>query len=63
MIDPKSDTQNIIELKIITTRVHDNNEILSGEVDDILFVKGSLVIQCGEGTALEVSYHADCDLE
>ncbi|KAL8472691.1 hypothetical protein ACS0TY_029136 [Phlomoides rotata] len=55
VIDPKSDKQNIIELKIITTRVLENNEILRGEVDDILFANGSLVIQCGEGTALEVS--------
>lgn len=63
VIDPETDKQNIIELKIITTRVLENNEISRGEVDDILYAKGSLVIQCGEGTALEVSYHIYCDLE
>ncbi|XP_047956412.1 methionyl-tRNA formyltransferase [Salvia hispanica] len=54
VIDPKTDQQNTIDLKIITTRVHDNNEIRNGEKDDIVFVKGSLIFPCGDGTALEV---------
>ncbi|KAL0343410.1 UNVERIFIED_CONTAM: Methionyl-tRNA formyltransferase [Sesamum angustifolium] len=32
-LDPKSGQHNIIELKIITTRVYGNNEIQSGEMD------------------------------
>ncbi|XP_042026084.1 methionyl-tRNA formyltransferase-like isoform X1 [Salvia splendens] len=54
VIDPKNDKPNTIDLKIITTRVHDNNEIRNGEKDDIIFVKGSLIFPCGDGTALEV---------
>ncbi|KAL0350306.1 UNVERIFIED_CONTAM: Methionyl-tRNA formyltransferase [Sesamum radiatum] len=54
-LDPKSGQHNIIELKIITTRVYGNNEIQSGEMDDIFFAKGSLIFPCGGGTALEVS--------
>lgn len=57
VIDPKIDQQHIIELKIITTRVHGNNEIQNGEMDDIFFAKGSLIFPCGGGTALEVSCH------
>ncbi|KAI3451812.1 hypothetical protein Pfo_008477 [Paulownia fortunei] len=54
VIDLKSGQQNIIELKIITTRVLGNNEIHSGEMDDIFFAKGSLIFSCSGGTALEV---------
>ncbi|KAK6152849.1 hypothetical protein DH2020_012488 [Rehmannia glutinosa] len=54
VIDPKSGQHNIVELKIITTRVYGNSEIQSGETDDVFFEKGSLVFSCGGGTALEV---------
>ncbi|XP_011099488.1 uncharacterized protein LOC105177900 isoform X1 [Sesamum indicum] len=54
VLDPKSGQHNIIELKIITTRVYGNNEIRSGQMDDIFFAKGSLIVPCGGGTALEV---------
>lgn len=57
MIDPKSDQSNTIDLKIITTRVNANNEIQNGEIDDVVFEKGSLIFPCGEGTALEVRCH------
>lgn len=63
VVDPKSGQQNIIELKIITSRVYGNNEIHSGPVDDIFFAKGSLIFPCGGGTALEVSCYFDCDSE
>ncbi|KAL0378017.1 UNVERIFIED_CONTAM: Methionyl-tRNA formyltransferase [Sesamum radiatum] len=53
VLDPKSGQHNIIELKIITTRVYGNNESQSGQTDDIFFAKGSLIFPCG-GTALEV---------
>ncbi|KAK4416438.1 Methionyl-tRNA formyltransferase [Sesamum alatum] len=54
VLDPKGGQHNIIELKIISTRVYGNNEIQSGQMDDILFAKGSLIFPCGGGTALEV---------
>ncbi|KAL0450056.1 UNVERIFIED_CONTAM: Methionyl-tRNA formyltransferase [Sesamum latifolium] len=53
VFDPKSGQHNIIELKIITTRVYGNNEIQSGQTGDIFFAKGSLIFPCGGGTALE----------
>ncbi|XP_022862601.1 uncharacterized protein LOC111382795 isoform X2 [Olea europaea var. sylvestris] len=52
--DPRSGQHNIIELKIITTRVYQNNKIEGGEADDVFFTQGSLVFPCGRGTALEV---------
>ncbi|KAL6507483.1 hypothetical protein OROGR_023678 [Orobanche gracilis] len=51
--DPKSGRHNIIELKIITTRVYGNSEIRNGGTDDVFLEKGSLVLSCGGGTALE----------
>ncbi|KAL2551879.1 formyltransferase [Forsythia ovata] len=52
--DPRSGQHNIIELKIITTRVCGSNKIQGGEADDVFFTQGSLVFPCGGGTALEV---------
>ncbi|KAK4393571.1 Methionyl-tRNA formyltransferase [Sesamum angolense] len=59
-LDPKSGQHNIIELKIITTRVYGNNEIQSGEMDDTFFAKGSLIFPCGGGTALEMDNSISC---
>lgn len=63
LIDPKTDKKNTIDLKIITTRVHESNDIQNGETDDIAFAKGSLIFPCGAGTSLEVSYNTDLDRE
>ncbi|KAE8022018.1 hypothetical protein FH972_007858 [Carpinus fangiana] len=54
VIDEKNGHQNIVELKIITTRVCGHRNIQGNEVDDITFVKGVLVFPCGGNTALEV---------
>lgn len=56
VFDQKSGEQNIIELKVITTRIYSGNNIQSGEVDDMIFTKDALVIPCGRGTALEVQF-------
>ncbi|KAG6383242.1 hypothetical protein SASPL_157014 [Salvia splendens] len=63
VIDPKNDKPNTIDLKIITTRVHDNNEIRNGEKDDIIFVKGSLIFPCGDGTALELAIYGVLEVQ
>ncbi|KAK2652409.1 hypothetical protein Ddye_012265 [Dipteronia dyeriana] len=55
IIDDKSGQQNIINLKIITTKVCSNPNIHTNEKDDnITYVKGALIVPCGECTALEV---------
>ncbi|KFK23577.1 hypothetical protein AALP_AAs59509U000100 [Arabis alpina] len=54
VLDDKSSQQNVLELKIITTRVCQDMELQAGEQDYVIFKKGSLVFPCGGGTALEV---------
>ncbi|KAG8384149.1 hypothetical protein BUALT_Bualt04G0088200 [Buddleja alternifolia] len=54
VIDPKSGQHNIIDLKVITTRVCNTAEISSNETGDVFFAKGSLIFPCGGGTLLEV---------
>lgn len=54
VIDPSSGESSIIELKIITTRIYSGIRSQDIEANDVLFTKGSLVIPCGGGTALEV---------
>ncbi|TXG69980.1 hypothetical protein EZV62_004915 [Acer yangbiense] len=54
IIDDKSGQQNIIDLKIITTKVCCNPNIQANEKDDITYVKGALIVPCGGCTALEV---------
>ncbi|XP_031093989.1 uncharacterized protein LOC115998538 [Ipomoea triloba] len=54
VIDSKSNQNSIVELKIITTRVYNSRIAQDGEADDLFFSKGSLIVPCGGGTALEV---------
>uniref|UniRef100_A0A6M2EBW3 Methionyl-tRNA formyltransferase, mitochondrial n=1 Tax=Populus davidiana TaxID=266767 RepID=A0A6M2EBW3_9ROSI len=54
IVDDENDHRNIVELKIITTRVCDHSIVQGDEVDDITYVKDSLVFPCGRSTALEV---------
>ncbi|XP_049357890.1 uncharacterized protein LOC125822526 [Solanum verrucosum] len=54
VIDPSNGESSIIELKIITTRIYGGIRSQDIEANDVLFTKGSLVIPCGGGTALEV---------
>lgn len=54
VIDKKNGHHNILELKIITTRICGHNNVQGNEVDDITFFKDALVFPCGGCTALEV---------
>ncbi|KAI4321366.1 hypothetical protein MLD38_034756 [Melastoma candidum] len=50
----KEGESNILELKIITTRVSDQIEIKDNNIDFIAFNRGALLIPCGGSTVLEV---------
>lgn len=54
VVDNKNGHHNMLELKIITTKVcsHSNNPV--NQADDISFQKGALVFPCGGSTLLEV---------
>ncbi|KHG07181.1 Methionyl-tRNA formyltransferase [Gossypium arboreum] len=52
--DESSNNHNILELKIITTRVGSNDKIRDNDVHDVAFVKDALVFPCGGCTDLEV---------
>ncbi|KAL9381309.1 hypothetical protein Peur_026966 [Populus x canadensis] len=54
IVDNENDRRNIVEVKIITTRVCDRSIVQGDEADDITYVKDSLVFPCGRSTALEV---------
>lgn len=54
IVDDENGRRNIVELKIITTRVCDHSIVQGDEADDITYVKDSLVFPCGRSTALEV---------
>lgn len=54
IVDDENDRRNIVELKIISTRVCDRSIVQGDEADDITYVKDSLVFPCGRSTALEV---------
>ncbi|CAH9094661.1 unnamed protein product [Cuscuta epithymum] len=54
VVDSKSNLNSIIELKIITTKVHNNVITQDGDDEELLFRKGSLIVPCGGGSTLEV---------
>ncbi|KAK9985035.1 hypothetical protein SO802_034560 [Lithocarpus litseifolius] len=54
VIDNKNGHRNILELKIITTRVCSHNNVQGNEVDDVTFVKDALAFPCARCTTLEV---------
>ncbi|XP_075640026.1 uncharacterized protein LOC142611777 isoform X2 [Castanea sativa] len=54
VIDNKNGHHNILELKIITTRVCNHKNVQGNEVDDITFVKDALAFPCAGCTTLEV---------
>lgn len=60
IVDDENDRRNIVELKIITTRVCDRSIVQGDEADDITYVKDSLVFPCGRSTALEVCSAITC---
>lgn len=53
-MDKENVQQNVLELKVITTRVCSEIRSEVGEVDGVSCVKGALIVPCGGGTALEV---------
>lgn len=53
-VDGRSGQQNILELKIITTRVCSSDNVQGHEVDNVTFSKGALIFPCSRHTALEV---------
>ncbi|KAK9066939.1 hypothetical protein SSX86_014263 [Deinandra increscens subsp. villosa] len=54
VIDEKSDKCSELELKVITSRVYHGNDVQSSGDDEVTFRKGSLIIPCGQHTALEI---------
>ncbi|KAK8546599.1 hypothetical protein V6N12_027375 [Hibiscus sabdariffa] len=54
VVDDKSSNQNILELKIITTRVGPDAKVQDNDVNDITFDEDALVFPCGGFTTLEV---------
>ncbi|KAD4888349.1 hypothetical protein R6Q59_033708 [Mikania micrantha] len=54
VIDEKSDKCSELEFKVITSRVYHGNDVQSNEDDEVTFRKGSLIIPCGQHTALEI---------
>lgn len=53
-MDRENFQQNVVELKIITTRVCSEIRSEVSEGDGISFARGALLVHCGGGTALEV---------
>lgn len=55
VIDNKNGENNVLELKIISSRVvSGESSIQLEEADEIQFIKDALVFPCGGSTALEV---------
>lgn len=54
VVDDNNIEQNILELKVIMTRVSSTGNIQNHHEDYVTFRKGALVIPCGGGTSLEV---------
>ncbi|CAK7344107.1 unnamed protein product [Dovyalis caffra] len=54
IVDDKDGHHNIVEFKVITTRVSHHNIIPGDEEDDITYMKDALVFPCARFTALEV---------
>nr|AKF43270.1 protein pigment defective 194 [Erodium chrysanthum] len=54
IIDEANGEHEVLDIKIITTRVSARGNVPANEADDITFIKGALVIPCGGSSALEV---------
>lgn len=54
VVDDKTSNIDLLELKIITTRISSNNNIPRNEADAISFIKNALIFPCGGCTELEV---------
>ncbi|GKD15830.1 hypothetical protein Tco_1204988 [Tanacetum coccineum] len=53
---PESNKRNELELKDITSRVYYGNDVQSSDDAEMTFRKGSLIVQCGGHTALDVMW-------
>lgn len=54
VIGDKNGEHNVLDLKIITTRVCGQSNIQVNEADDVRFIKDALVFPCSGSSALEV---------
>ncbi|XP_057524550.1 uncharacterized protein LOC130804206 [Amaranthus tricolor] len=54
VVDAENDQKNILDLKIITTKVSSNSGVQNAESDYAAFKNGALIITCAGGTVLEV---------
>lgn len=54
VVEKGDGSRQVLELKIITTRVCSRRNLERNEADDITFLKGALIFPCGQSTALEV---------
>ncbi|KAM1011896.1 hypothetical protein EV1_046675 [Malus domestica] len=54
IIDNKTGQENIMEFKIMTTKVCSQSNVQVNQAVEISFIKPALVFPCGRGTALEV---------
>lgn len=54
VIDDKNGEHNVLDLKIITTRVCGQSNIQVNEADNVRFIKDALVFPCSGSSALEV---------
>ncbi|XP_038689947.1 methionyl-tRNA formyltransferase isoform X2 [Tripterygium wilfordii] len=56
VVDSNNVDQNVLELKIITTRVCCNSLLNENDNENISFIKGALVFPCGGWSALENAF-------
>ncbi|XP_010693755.2 uncharacterized protein LOC104906667 [Beta vulgaris subsp. vulgaris] len=54
VVDASNARENILDLKIITTKVSSNSSVENAKGDYVAFRNGALIFTCGGGTALEV---------
>ncbi|KAL2896236.1 Methionyl-tRNA formyltransferase [Bienertia sinuspersici] len=54
IVDAANAEENILDLKIITTKVPSSSRALNAEPDYVAFKNGALIFTCGGGTTLEV---------
>lgn len=54
LVVEKNGQHKTLEIKIITTRVRNHENVRYNEADDISFAEGALTFLCGRGTILEV---------
>ncbi|GAB2288906.1 hypothetical protein Dimus_023211 [Dionaea muscipula] len=56
VVSTENDTQNVLEIKVVSTRVSGAQSPPNKEADTVTLSKGALVFPCGGNTALEVRF-------